>query len=574
MTFVQGRGWKLHTEPATTVDEGVALLMNGQQTPIYTNPVFETPWPEEPFGKSSNGGGGGGGGSVNGRVALEGQGWSILRENVLLELWRYGSYVWSSLLLLFCTFVLFVSLVRGWTTSILPQGANIFEVLLLLFWIALLEGVFTSIVGLKQEDPEWYAETHPRAYRIMVLIKKGNNRERFIVGRQMIITSFFFFLTQACGWKPPYKDENKTIPDTFHIFGWSWTERLDSTLLQQHILYIFFVTVVGNLVTQSVAADKMLGFLNLPLGHYYLCVLPSLAIEWTGIAHVTYPIRSLLVRLFKMPHEPEDAVRATTEPTILATIFYWLRCSLSFLILMLSGTMVVLSLLAVDPESFDWPSLGIGAAIAILIALLMVLSVFAGMQVSVVELYRTPVVKIIDDYPWAYKTFVLLHKNKNLQSVLIGRQVFVSAVVVLLSRAGVVASNTTDFFGLPQWFVTVFMRTGILGTLFCVVVGQLTSRSLATSYPKAYLNSRFMYVMVWLTLTVSGLGFFNAAWPLGFLFMKIAKLNRKEHDVAGSGGVGATDGDGDGGGDGTAALGNRVKTPPVEAKGRPAVLNW
>ena len=62
--------------------------------------------------------------------------------------------------------------------------------------------------------------------------------------------------------------------------------------------------------------------------------------------------------------------------------------------------------------------------------------------------------------------------------------------------------------------------------------------------------------------------------PLGFLFMKIAKLNRKEHDVAGSGGVGATDGDGDGGGDGTAALGNRVKTPPVEAKGRPAVLNW
>ena len=75
-----------------------------------------------------------------------------------------------------------------------------------------------------------------------------------------------------------------------------------------------------------------------------------------------------------------------------------------------------------------------------------------------------------------YKTFVLLHKNKNLQSVLIGRQVFVSAVVVLLSRAGVVASNTTDFFGLPQWFVTVFMRTGILGTLFCVVVGQLTSR--------------------------------------------------------------------------------------------------
>lgn len=35
----------------------------------------------------------------------------------------------------------------------------------------------------RQEEPEWYSETHPRAYRIMVMIKKGNNRERFIVGK-------------------------------------------------------------------------------------------------------------------------------------------------------------------------------------------------------------------------------------------------------------------------------------------------------------------------------------------------------------------------------------------------------
>ena len=45
--------------------------------------------------------------------------WRTLNNN---DFRRYGSYVWSSLLLLFCTFVLFVSLVRGWTTSILPQG--------------------------------------------------------------------------------------------------------------------------------------------------------------------------------------------------------------------------------------------------------------------------------------------------------------------------------------------------------------------------------------------------------------------------------------------------------------------
>lgn len=155
---------------------------------------------------------------------------------------------------------------------------------------------------------------------------------------------------------------------------------------------------------------------------------------------------------------------------------------------------------------------------------------------------------------------MLLHKNKNLQNVLIGRQVFVGAAVVLLSRAGIVAPGTTEFFGLPEWFITGFMRSGVLGTLFCVVIGQLVSRSVATNYPKAYLNSRFMNTMVWLTLAVSTSGVFNAARVLGALFKRIARLNRIEHDVAGAG---------------TGAAGTAGETAPaVQAKGRPAVLNW
>ena len=137
----------------------------------------------------------------------------------------------------------------------------------------------------------------------------------------------------------------------------------------------------------------MLGFLNLPLGHYYLCVLPSLAVEWTGIAHITYPLRNLMVRLLKLPKQVEDAEESEklAPRNLLAAAFYWARCVMSALIMLLSTIMVVLSLFAVDPESYDWPSLGVGAAIAILIALLLVLSVFAGLQVSLVELFRTPV---------------------------------------------------------------------------------------------------------------------------------------------------------------------------------------
>jgi hypothetical protein len=39
---------------------------------------------------------------------------------------------------------------------------NLVEVFVLLWWIAMLEGVFTSVVGLKNDDPEWYQDSHPR----------------------------------------------------------------------------------------------------------------------------------------------------------------------------------------------------------------------------------------------------------------------------------------------------------------------------------------------------------------------------------------------------------------------------
>ena len=50
---------------------------------------------------------------------------------------------------------------------------------------------------------------------------------------------------------------------------------MDVLLLQNHVIFIFVMTVVGNLVTQAVAAEKMLGFLNLPIGVYTHPLYPT-----------------------------------------------------------------------------------------------------------------------------------------------------------------------------------------------------------------------------------------------------------------------------------------------------------
>lgn len=54
-------------------------------------------------------------------------------------------------------------------------------------------------------------------------------------------------------------ESTKDVPDSFRVFGWHWSHSMDVLFLQNHLIFIFFMTIVANLVTQSVAADYMLG---------------------------------------------------------------------------------------------------------------------------------------------------------------------------------------------------------------------------------------------------------------------------------------------------------------------------
>lgn len=83
-------------------------------------------------------------------------------------LYRKASYVWASLLLAFALFVVIYGIARQWNNAPWDQNNShpVLEVivfLLMLYWIAMLEGCQISIVGLQAVDMELYKDSHPLA---------------------------------------------------------------------------------------------------------------------------------------------------------------------------------------------------------------------------------------------------------------------------------------------------------------------------------------------------------------------------------------------------------------------------
>jgi hypothetical protein len=82
--------------------------------------------------------------------------------------WRKFSYFWSMALTIFATVCVLFGIGMQWNNPPWSQRYShpVFEAflfLLMMYWIALLEGCQISIVGLQNIDMEDYKDTHPRA---------------------------------------------------------------------------------------------------------------------------------------------------------------------------------------------------------------------------------------------------------------------------------------------------------------------------------------------------------------------------------------------------------------------------
>merc|ERR1719233_270962 len=166
--------------------------------------------------------------------------------------------------------------------------------ILVLFLLGLVEGLQLALVELKRQHPDTYKETNKAAYRLGQIASNGDNIEKFLVGRQVIVVFLVFFAAKLTSIKSEEGQEFLfPVP-----YPWISTIFLETGLLASIV-----VVIVAQLTPQIVSSMFPVQFLDIAIKRpvYYACI----ALEFTGIAHACWVLVHLLSLCFGMNPKKE-----------------------------------------------------------------------------------------------------------------------------------------------------------------------------------------------------------------------------------------------------------------------------
>ena len=440
--------------------------------------------------------------------------WTLART-----VWRRGTYWWGLALLLFAATVVMAGIVTRannppWSTELVPWGLDVFLFWIMLAWVAMLEGCQISIVGLQAYDPEAFKETHPRAYKSCKLVLAGANVERFLVGRQFLLLFNGFLISRIGGGGPI---------SNFVLGGWVWDFFVTQVFFSNGVLLMIVIVALGQLPTQLIAADKMLGFFDLPLGHYYFVVLPCLAVESIGLTHSSYLLKDLLCLICKI-----DQSEANPTKRMNKDIWHYLKCALSVTAVIFSATLVTKGIALGQTNATagpGWDGLPGAAAVVISLLFIFMLGCAEGLQVSLIALIHVPISSFKAKSPLASRTCEIAFSGMNLHAFLVGRQFLTAMNMVLLGRVTAYSGSEGVLMPGGDWgfgpgFNAALLQTGFLGAILVVNVAQLASQVTASIFPTAVINNHVMLWTLRLTLLIEFLGIVNGCWLLTWMIEK------------------------------------------------------
>ncbi|CAK0811395.1 unnamed protein product [Prorocentrum cordatum] len=134
-------------------------------------------------------------------------------------------------------------------------------------WLAVVEGGQASLVGLPPIQPNLYKDSHPITHRITALAHRGDNLNRYLIGRQFLVV-LIVFVTNMSG--APLRDATVLgLPDV-----------LQDVFLSSGLAMILMLAMIGQLSAQVNASHCMLDFINSYVALATLYV--ALAIEFSG----------------------------------------------------------------------------------------------------------------------------------------------------------------------------------------------------------------------------------------------------------------------------------------------------
>jgi hypothetical protein len=448
---------------------------------------------------------------------------SDFSQHAFVIAWRKATYVWGTALVIFAFVVTIYGIAKQWNNPPWSQthshpALEILFMFFMMFWIALLEGAQISLVGLQGIDLEAYRHSHPRAYAALKVCHKGPNVERFLVGRQFLLLFNGFLLSKVAG---------AGTPD-FYIGDWHWSAEASQFFWANSVLLMILIAAFAQLVSQLLAAQKMLGFLNLPFYALYTIVYPCMIVESVGLTHSSYLLKDFLVRIAGI-----DKSTADPEKQLPKNFFYYARCLLSVAAVIFSFVFIVKGLAMKQTnatEGIGWSKLPGWAAVLLSLFFIYLIACAEGLQVSALALAKVPSHEYRKKSPLAYRTTQLLYSGRNMQAFLVGRQFLVAMMIVLLSRVTSYAGTegkligTGEDWGMGEGFNAGLLQTGFLGAILVVNVGQLASQVAASIFPVACINNHIMHILLRMMLFVEFSGIVNACWPLTWALDAICGL--------------------------------------------------
>lgn len=372
----------------------------------------------------------------------------------------------------------------------------------------MMEGGQGCLVGLQGIEKDLYKDSHPVTLKNTKIAHKGNNMQRFIVGRQFLVV-LVVFIINLCG-SPLSGSTVFKLPDT-----------VAAIFVDSGVSLILITVILGQLAAQVNAASCMMDFINNYFMLYFVTYV-SMAIEKSGLLDCVYLVQILFSKITGTVVQSNESPRTCTQ-----TVFFWGRAMVSFAVLAFAFAVTLDALFGGKTTSWD----GVPGVVSVIIFFLLmcVAGLMEGMQIALFAVVNLPESELAQ-HKMAQTTCRLAFSGNNLQAFLIGRQIFVTLCTFVIARIttlDVQVGEGDNIFGVPDGMQT-FFNTGLLGAIITTVVGSLAWRIIAASFPVAFLSNPLVYLILRLCLVLEASGICSAAWLLALINKQMAGFQPDE----------------------------------------------
>lgn len=387
--------------------------------------------------------------------------------------------------------------VNSWAAFVLIWAAII--------WLTMVEGGQASLVGLPPVDMDLYKDTHPISWKCTSVTNKGDNLDRYLMGRQFMVVFIVFTINMSGG----------PLSDAGRVFGMpDWVQKV---MLGEGLAMILTTANIGQLTSQVNASHCMLDFINTYFAVFTLYV--AMAIEATGLLHTCYLIQMTVANMAGKPIESSEAPRTGVQ-----NAFFWGRVLLSLVCLAYAIAVTVEALFA--GKTTMWESVPSWASIILFLAFMCIIGMLEGMQIAFFAVAKLPRSER-GKHEWCMKTCHLLFKGegKNLPGFMIGRQLCVVSCFFFAARVTSLNVDTSlddseNVFGVSD-AVQQFFNFGFLGAYVTTIIGSISWQLVASAFPIAFMMNPLVFILLNICLFLEATGICAAAWFLAAIQKKV-----------------------------------------------------